>query len=218
MQRFGWVKSRAILFMLLAVLALQFTVTASADISGSVTDPSGAPIEAKIRVFHESREIAALQTAADGAFNIQLDPGQYTLTVYADKPETPGFDYLPAVVEVEDGFVGEIALSYGATLRLNGDFQYIDTENIPLKTSFTVQDGDGNSVTVNGFPLDYSDKPAGAYAIPDLAIKDIIIPLNMAVDVNVSSNILVNSEVVSRGFIVRGIEAASQGELIETDI
>ncbi|MFH1179387.1 MAG: carboxypeptidase-like regulatory domain-containing protein, partial [Candidatus Bathyarchaeota archaeon] len=129
---FRWVKNRAIFIALLAILVTQFTVLVSADISGSVINADGAPVEAMIRVFEENREIAIFRTGSNGVFDVELSPGQYTLTVYADNVETPGFDYLPAVVEVDDGFDDEIVLGFGATLRFEGDFQYIDTENLPL--------------------------------------------------------------------------------------
>lgn len=215
---FRGVKNRAIFIALLAILMTQFTVLASADISGSVIDADGAPVEAIIRVFEENREIAIFRTGSNGVFNVELSPGQYTLTVYADNVETPGFDYLPAVVEVDDGFDGEIVLGFGATLRFEGDFQYIDTENLPLKTSYLVQDEAGNIIESNGFHLEFSDRPSGIYAIPELPIRDIIIPANRAVDVNVSNSILVDSEVVSRGFIVKNIESPRVGGLVEVDI
>ena len=204
--------SRVILLTLVAIIALHFTAAVSADISGSVVDTSGAPVEATIRVFQGNREISTFKTGGSGVFSVQLTPGQYTLTAYADRVEDiPGLlDYLPSVLEIDDRFSGEIVLSPGATMRLNGEFQYIDTENIPLKASYVVQDSQGNPLILNGFPLEYSDRPVGAYAIPDLALKDIIIPLNIPVDVNVSTSILVNSEVVVRGFIIKSIEATNR--------
>ena len=217
MTSFKWIKNRAIFIALLVVFVAQFTVIASADINGSVVDKNGNPITATIRVIEGNREATAFQTGSNGVFNIQLTPSNYVLIVYGDNPDTPGYDYLPAAVEVNGTFDGDITLDFGATVRFIGDIQYVDTENLPLKTMYIVQNSSG-IMSPDGFPLEFSDKMTGHYVIPELSVGDVIIPVNRVVDVNVSSNILVQTNVISRGFVVQGVEASSAGELVSIDL
>lgn len=209
---------REALFIILLTLLLAQSTTVSADISGLVTDPDNSPIEASIRVIEGTQEISSIKTGSDGAFDIELPDGEYTVTVYADLPETPGVDFVPAALEVVGGFDGVIVLAPGFTLRINGDIQFVDTETLPLKTDYTVQDETGDFVTINGFPLIFSDKKGSVYSIPGLPIRDIIIPIDIDVTVNVSSNILVHSEVITRWFLVEDIPVVGAGGLSEANV
>ncbi len=213
-----WIKNRAIFIVLIVILVAQFTVLASADINGSVVDSNGNPVTASIRVIEENREITVFQTETNGVFNVQLPPSNYTLIVYADNSETPGFDYVPTAVEVNGSFDGEITLVFGATVRFTGDLQYVDTENLPLRTTYSVQDDSGNIIHSGEFSLEFNDRMTGIYIIPELSVGDVIIPVDTVVDVNVSSNILIQSEVVTRGFIVHEVESSSVGGLISVDL
>ena len=132
-----WIKNKAVLLAIVALFIFSASMV-SADISGTVTGPDGEPVVSSIRVFEESREIASIQSTETG-FYIDLPSGQYTMTVLADEPETDGYDYLPVAISVDGEFNGTVGLQYGATVRLTGDFQYVDTENIPLKNVFDVR-------------------------------------------------------------------------------
>jgi len=157
-----WIKNKAVLLAIVALFIFSASMV-SADISGTVTGPDGEPVLASIRVFEESREIASIQSTETG-FYIDLPSGQYTITVLADEPETDGYDYLPAAISVDGEFNGTVVLQYGATVRLTGDFQYVDTENIPLKNVFDVQ-RNSEIVVSSGFPLSFSDKSGGIYTV-----------------------------------------------------
>jgi ABC-type lipoprotein release transport system permease subunit len=217
MSSTSWIEHKAIFITLLLLFVAQSTVV-SADIDGVVIDTSDAPVEASIRIIEGTREIAVFTTGGNGAFNIELLPGQYTVIVYADLLETPGADYVPAALEVDGGFEGVVVLTPGSTLRFSGNLQYIDTENLPLKKDYTVQDESGRVIAPNGFPLEFSDKKGSIYSIPELPIRDIIIPAESVVDVNVSSSILVDSNVITRWFLVDDIPALDIGSVTEVDI
>ena len=212
------VKRRVIFATLVLLFALNCLPLASADISGSVKNQDGATIEASIQVFEDNVEKVVLQTGPNGVFSIDIPSGEYTLIVYADAPETPGFDYLPAVVDIDDEFDGEIVLAHGATLSFVGDIQFVDTENIPLQTSYSVQDDSGNIIFSNGFPLQFSDKRGTEYSISVLSPKEIILLADSVVDINVSCSILVENKVAERGFFIDDFTSPSQGEISYIDV
>ncbi|MCW4012000.1 MAG: hypothetical protein NWF07_03310, partial [Candidatus Bathyarchaeota archaeon] len=211
-----WVKNKAV-FLAVVALFLFSTSMVSGDISGTVTGPDGAPVTASIYVFEEVREIASTQSTETGFF-IELPPGQYTVKILADDPETDGYDYLPVLISVDGEFSGrDIWLQYGSTVRLTGDFQYIDTENIPLKNVFEVQ-RDGAVIVSTGFPLSFSDKNGGIYTIPGLPDRDVIVPVDSVIDLNVSSSILINSEITQRSFLIPWLSTPSKGEVVTVDV
>ena len=191
---------------------------ASADIRGSVKNQEGATIEANILVLEDNAEKAFFQTGPNGVFSIEVPPGEYTLIVYADEPETPGFDYLPAAVDIDGDFDGEVVLNYGSTLSFIGDIQFVDTENIPLKITYSVQDDYGNTIFSNGFPLQFSDKKSIEYSISILSPKEIILPADTIVNVNVSSSILIDTQIYERWFLVDDIPSATSGEIRYIDV
>jgi len=212
------VEYRVFLIALVLLFTFQTVIIASADISGSVRNQDGASIVANIQVYEEKIETASFQTGPNGDFSIETPPGNYTLIVYADEPETPGFDYLPAAVNVPGDFDGEIVLGYGSTLSFVGDIQFVDTENIPLKTTYSVLDDSGNLIIIRGFPLQFSDKRGIEYVIPILSPKDIILPADSIVDINVSSSILVETQVAERSFLIHDFTSPSQGEISYIDV
>lgn len=211
-----WVKNRGTLIAVIALFMISANIV-SANISGVVVDPEGSPIKATVVVFEESRQIASVPSTSEG-FNIELPSDDYTLIVFSDDPETEGFDYLPAAIMVEGEFDDTIRLEYGATLRLIGDFQYVDTENIPIKSIYRVQDENGDTLVHNGFPLEFSDKNGAVYAIPGLPDDDIIVPVEALVDVNVTNNILIDVELTQRGFLIENLETPEKGEMITLDV
>ena len=213
-----WVKTRLIFTTLILLFTLNSLILASADISGSVKNQDGATIEASIQVLEENTEKAFFQTGPNGVFSIEIPSGEYKLIVYADEPETPGFDYLPAAINVDGDFDGEIVLGYGSTLSFIGDIQFVDTENIPLKITYSVQDDSGNTVICNGFPLQFSDKRGVEYSIPTLSSKEIILPADTIVDVNISSSILVETQIHERWFLADDISSATRGEITTIDV
>jgi len=210
-----WIKNKAVLLAIVALFIFSASMV-SADISGTVTGPDGEPVVSSIRVFEESREIASIQSTETG-FYIDLPSGQYTMTVLADEPETDGYDYLPVAISVDGEFNGTVVLQYGATVRLTGDFQYVDTENIPLKNVFDVQ-RNSEIVVSSGFPLSFSDKSGGIYTVIDLPDRDIIVPVDSVIDLNVSSSILIDSEITRRSFIISELETPGKGGILAVDV
>ena len=217
MTQYNWIKSRSFFIIFLSLFLFNQCVV-SADISGSVEDPEGNPLEAKIRIYQENREIITTQTDSNGIFNVNATPGQYYLIVYSDDANTPGFDYVPAAYRIDGEFNNKVTLNHAFSLNLVGEFQYVDTENLPLKNSYIVQDASYNVISPNGFPLEFSDRNGGLYAIPERSSKEVILPVVSSVNVNVSSNILVGSQIVLRSFIIEEIPPGQKGEVVTIDV
>lgn len=213
-----WAKKGFILMTILLIFLLNTVIFASADISGLVKNPDGETIAASIQVLENNVEIASFQTGSNGVFSIETPSGEYTLIVYSDDSDTPGFDYLPAAIDVTGEFDGDVVLGYGSTLSFVGDIQFVDTENLPLKITYTVQDNSGNIILSNGFPLQFSDRRGVEYIIPVLSSKEIILPADSVVDINVSSSLLVESEIYERSFLLDDFISPNRGGAANVDV
>jgi len=200
--------------LLVTLLLLGLTHVVSADIIATVTDTAGDPLEATVVVYRDNVEIARLQTSVDGGLRYEAQPGNYTIIVYADDPETPGIDYLPTEIHTRGDYNDSIVLGYGCTLNVEGDIKFVDTENIPLRTIYTVLGEDNRIYNASGFALVYSDKQYEKYIVPGLGVEEIILPADSIIDLNVSTNILVESKVVQRSFLVEDLATPGKGETI----
>ena len=204
--------------LLLVVLVAMFLVssyTVSADITGNIIDPEGEPVNASIHVYHKTQEMGYTQSTS---FSFELPPDEYTVIIYADNPETAGFDYLPAALTVSDSYNGTIRLDYGASIVFTGSLQYVDTENLPLKTIYKVETISGATYDPQGFPLEFSDKHGLIYNIPGLPDGEVIVPAGSVVDLNISSNILINQDIATRGFLIEDLQTPSKGDVLSIDV
>ena len=109
-------------------------------------------------------------------------------------------------------------LDYGSTLSFIGDIQFVDTESIPLKITYSVQDDSGNVLVSSGFPLQFNDKKGFEYSIPEIPSKEIILPADTVVDVYVNSTILIETQIHERGFLLNDIYSGSKGEISFIDV
>ncbi|MFC1803825.1 carboxypeptidase regulatory-like domain-containing protein, partial [Thermoproteota archaeon] len=215
-----WVKSKFVFFSLVAIFLIINIGMVSGDIRGTIIDSDGAPIgQATVIIYNETREIATFQTGANGVFNVEVPLGQYTLIAFADSIETLGADYVPAALEVNNEFIdGEVVLISGSSLRLTGGIQFVNTEDLPLRVVYSVQDASGVVMSPSGFRLVFSDRVRGLIGLPGVSIGDIIVPSSRVVYLNVSSSFLIGSEVKEKGFLIEAISTANQGGIIEIDI
>lgn len=135
----------------LSVPALAFTAlpgsayaqtAISGDVSGAITDPTGALV-AGAKVTLVSSDKGASQTVttnASGTFRISLlKPGLYNVTVSHE-----GFDTVKSTVNVVPGQVAEadFKLTLGASstnVEVSASEPLLNTENADLSTSFTMQ-------------------------------------------------------------------------------
>ncbi len=212
---FGGLARSKVILIALVVLFLFTSSTVQADISGVIIGPDDNPVNATILVFKETQKVACVHM---DEFNFELPPDNYTVIIYADDAETSGFDYLPVAIIVEGEYNGTIRLEYGASLVFTGDFQYIDTENLPLKTIYRVQDETGTTLSPFGFPLEFSDKNGLVYDIPELLDDEVIVPADSIINVNVSSNILIEQNFNQRSFLIEDLQTPSKGSMVTLDV
>jgi ABC-type antimicrobial peptide transport system permease subunit len=212
-----WVKNKGVFTTLFLLFLFQKLCPVSADISGVVINEDGLPIKANIEVLKDKVEIESLTTGSSGEFALDIPSGQYTLIIYSDDFSTPGFDYVPAAINIEGAYDGRITLIQGSTQSFVGDIQFVDTENIPLQTIYSVQDNSSNVIAPNGFPLQFG-VGGNNYKIPELSSNEIILPANKTIDINVSCTILIGTQLTKRSFLINDIKAAKNGEINYIDI
>ncbi len=114
--------------------------TTSGDVSGTLTDPSGAVIpNATIKVTNiATGESKTATTTANGSFRVSLlSPGNYKVTATA-----PGFSSVVNTVDVAAGTVTNDDLKVavgqsGTTVEVTAAPEIVNTENADISTVFT---------------------------------------------------------------------------------
>lgn len=139
-MRFSSFLKLTALLLTLSCLQMLAQTTTSGDISGTVTDPSGAVV-AGATVTCQSVEYGTTdttKTSSTGAFRLSsLKPGNYRLSV-----TQPGFRRVveSAVVAIGQVTTANLQLQIGQsseTVEVSGTAPLIQTENANISTSFT---------------------------------------------------------------------------------
>ena len=185
--------------------------------SGVVTDGFGRPLSTTVTTIANSKIVKTTTTSDNGSFTIQLDPGVTSLLIYSDDASTPGFDYLPAIVNVGAGKVVSVALEPAASLSLKGNVLFVDTENIPTSYSYQVLDGSGALFATTGFPLSFGSKTS-MIQIPDLSSSTVIVPAGVAYRLWFGVSILVGSKVMTRAVSSGVLQPLAQGTLTDFNV
>jgi hypothetical protein len=131
---------------------------AATVIQGTVRDESGNPIiDAEVIVYQENRFLGRRSSGQGGVFEFEAEPGtSYTLYAITDLEESPGFDYLPSRFVVSYGQSANITLMPGGSLALDGDVQFVDSENLPTSYVYAILDPSrGEVIELDGLPLTY---------------------------------------------------------------
>src|SRR5580698_295680 len=134
---FGWM-----LILLIAVAtapSLLAQSLVSGDLTGAVTDPSGAVVpNAKVSLKSAATgETRTTVTSAVGAYRFSLlPPGSYTVTVSAD-----GFNNTSDMVTVNVGqaTIADVKMMVGAntqTIEVNSASPLVQADNADLSTNF----------------------------------------------------------------------------------
>jgi ABC-type lipoprotein release transport system permease subunit len=207
---------RALLVLVMVMVSLSpMTVKA---LNGVVTDQQGEPIPGAIVVVVEGvSEVLKTNTNSDGSFNAEVQGTNISVYVYADLPETPGVDYIPLYTKAQPQSILQIVLMPGSSILINGNIQYVDTENIALKTTYLVRGENNVTLDPSGMPLEY-DTSKWSIARVDLPERQIIVPVDSYVRLDSNSSFLVHSQVVERNFTTNLLPTAPQGRVLDIDV
>jgi hypothetical protein len=212
--------TRKILFVLIILFSLfaPFVSSQQDIIRGTVKDKNGKAVkDGVIEVYFENTLIQKVLSDNEGAFAINLEPGQYLLVIWSDKPDTAGFDYFPEKIIVNvpsEEFV--IELEPAASIIIDHEFQVVETENLPLDTQYEIVSKE--FVEITSVPLLYGQRAEGVGDLLRLYPKHILVPLNYSYKIRVSSTFLVRNDLRDYEFIIENLTELNQGELVHLDI
>jgi hypothetical protein len=192
---------------------------ASTVIQGTVRDESGNPIVgAEVLVYQDNHFLGRRESGPEGVFELEAEPGtSYTLYTFADLEESPGFDYLLSRIDVSDGQSAEVALSAGGSFTMDGDVQFVDSENLPTSFMYAILDpSTGEVIDLDGLPLIYGSTPGSLTETMMLDDGVIVVPADKPFEVLVNASVLIDNVVEIKSFIVSdssGLETAQGGEI-----
>jgi len=180
---------------------------ASTSLRGVVLDENGSPVEdAAVRVWFGKALVATGITGADGRFDLEAEAGDhYVVYVLADDNATPGVDYLPLRAEVATSDRGELRfiLVAAASLVLEGDIQFVESENLPLSIAYTVMNPTSEEVMdTGGVPLEYGSAPGSLSVFLGLPPSHLVVPAGVPFSVGVNCSLVVGSSRVYHRFKV----------------
>ncbi|MFQ6053439.1 MAG: FtsX-like permease family protein, partial [Candidatus Bathyarchaeia archaeon] len=210
------------LALLVSVLSAP-SARAGASLGGFVLDEGGSPVEnATVSAWLGDGFIASARTEADGRFELEVEPGaRYVVYVFADDGSTPGVDYLPSRAEAapSDGDL-RFTLVEGASLALEGDIQFVESEELPYFVLYSVLDpADDEVMTIGGLSLRYGSAPETLSGVLKLDPSHLIVPADAPFTVEVNASILVGSSSVVRSFKVEpDRRPLKKGELATMDL
>jgi hypothetical protein len=196
-----------ILLAFILSLAVIHVGSARADpvIKGTVLDDGGLPLEsATVALWAGRVRVATSLTGPDGFFEIVAEQDKvYNVVAFADDPSTPGVDYLPVMVEVNASDVDELVfvLEPAASLLLEGDLQFVDSEQLPINFLYIVLDPvTGEIQERNGFQLIFGYDQSSQSEFLGLEMNHIIVPAGEPFKIGVNSSILVGSVIETKYF------------------
>lgn len=181
----------------LIILLSTFTATdvhASSAIRGIVLDENGMPLEnASISVWLRNKRVAVQRSNSDGYFEIELDIGSdYTLYIFADNSSTPGIDYIPSRYSSISTNIDvlEVTLEQAASLVIEGEIQFVESEKIPLSLLYSVIDPKSNNIIcINDLPLSYGYAPESQSTFLGLESSHLIVPTDVPIIIAINSTI-----------------------------
>jgi len=180
---------------------------AAASLRGLVLDENGSPVEgATVSVWLGKEAVASGSTGADGRFEIEVEAEvRYAVYVFADDESTPGVDYLPSRAESAPSDRDELRFNLvsAASLFLEGDIQFVESEELPFSVVYVVH-GPASEVAMNvsGFPLVYGSDADIVSILLGLEPSHLIVPVGVPFVVGVNCSVLVGPTLVSRNFEV----------------
>ena len=192
------VKTLLLLILLCALVStslLNVPVHAQAFVSGTVLDEEGDPVEgARVSLWFGRKHFTNVSTDSQGFFELEYEGIKgYNVSIYADDPSTPGVDYLPVWVQfaelLEPGTL--IMLRPGASILLEGDVQFVFSNDIPQHLLYAVLESDsGEQLKQYGVPILYGSHERGQNYFLDLEPGHLIVPADESFLLQVNSSVL----------------------------
>ncbi len=180
---------------------------AAQSIRGRVVDYENNPIAGvEVSLWHANNLESSNVTGPVGLFEIATgEEAEYDLVFFADEPSTPGVDYLPVRVEVRPPDLEwlDVSLKQAASLVLEGDIQYVESEELPISILYAVVDPDsGDVLEQDGFPLIYGVAEDSWSLFLELKGGHVVAPAFRKFEVAVNSTILIGPNIRTRSFTV----------------
>jgi hypothetical protein len=219
------VSKTAMILLILSAINIGGVARASSVIGGVVQDDQGNPLPGSMVYLWEGRErVDSRQTGPEGRFEFEVEADTvYSLYIFADDEEVPGYEYLPSLSEVtvSEGDEMVISLPPAASLIIDGDVQFVEAEDLPSSVLYTLLDpASGEVMESNGFPLIYGSDPESQSQFVGLENNHIIVPADEPFRIGVNFSLLVRSNIVSRSFEIDdpSVFSMQAGELINLDV
>ncbi len=186
-------------------------------INGEVLDQEGNPIpDADILVIDHGKIRESTQSDIFGRFNVNVSENATSLIVYGDLESSLGVDYVPARVSIKPE--NQITLIDGASLTVKGGVQFVDTENLPMSTYFSILDENENVLVPMGVPLIYNTKNSIFKEIPSYN-EHLIVPADSGIKIRINATTLIrSSKVMETSLVTDKIQTMSKGGIFQLDI
>lgn len=207
-------------FILVSLFNLSGEVSAQRSVKGRVLSDSNTPLEGVyIAAVKDNLVNERVRTGADGWFEVRLVGEDNRLLIYYDNVSTPGWDYLPALVDAS-GDLGEleVRLIPSASVSLVEDLQFVYTDDLPLSVRYEVQDQEGEILAPSGFPLVFGWKVLRLLDIPGLSTSTVVVPAGVSTGIRVNCSIISEKRLVTRVFDIKPVPSLEAGELLQIDI
>ena len=201
------------------------TAFAAPSVTGIVVDGEGSPISgARVSLWSRGAKISSHVAGPDGLFAIEAEAGgTYDVVAFADESSTPGVDYFPVLVSGArpdgDGLV--LALQPAASLILEGDIQFVESEELPTAVIYSVLDpASGEIKERDGLPVIYGSGKGSLSQFIELEEYHIVVPADEPFKVGVNCSVLVGAVLSNRIFEVYKPDmlVLGPGEIMTLDV
>lgn len=195
-----------------------FSVPVYAEIiSGEIVDQEGNPIPGADILVSDHGTITG-STISDelGLFEIDASQNATSLIVYADDSSSLGIDYVPTQVSINTE--NRIILIDGASITVKGSVQFVDTENLPINTYYSILDENGKVMDLTGIPLTYNTQGNIFRKIPSYNEEQLIVPASTNIKLRINATIVRGSKLFEITLVTETILSMSQGNVYQIEI
>ena len=196
-----------------------FSVPVYAEIiSGEILDQEGNPISgADVLVSDHGTITGSTQSNESGHFEVDVSQNATSLIVYADDDSSLGIDYVPAQIPIQTE--NRITLIDGTAISIKGSVQFVDTENLPINTYYSILDENEKVLVPMGIPLIYNTQGNVIRTIPSYNEEQLIVPASTNIKVRINATTLFRaSEILETTLVTETIQTMPQGNILQLEI